>query len=184
MSGIRCIPVYMKERIGQVVLFLLGLVIVIAAVAVAGALFVLAIRAGSTFGAALIAAMATVGAAVVLRSFERRKVMEEIRRQQLTETYAAMAQVLHGRTVAQEEQNDVMLEFMQKSLLYASAKTIKAFSTWSTQMPDEEETDLMAWRASSLRYEGFVRAMRDDLGIDNRSLQEGDLIRIGVDDFD
>lgn len=132
----------------------------------------------------MIAAVATVAAAVVLRSFERRKVMEEIRRDQLTETYVEMAQVLHGREVAQEKRNDVMLDFMRKSLLYASAKTIKAFSAWATQVPDEKETDPKAWRASSLRYEVFVRAMRSDLGIDNRNLPEGDLIRIGVDDFD
>jgi len=110
--------------------------------------------------------------------------MEEIRRDQLTDTYVEMAQVLHGREAAQEKRNDVMLDFMQKSLVYASAKTIKAFTAWSAQVPNEKETDPKVWRASSLRYEGFVKAMRSDLGIGNRSLQEGDLIRIAVDDFD
>lgn len=165
-------------------MFLIGLAIVIAAMAVVGVLFVLAIRAGSTAGAALIAAMATVGAALVLRSFERRKVMEEIRREQLTDTYVEMAQVLHGREVSEEQRDEVMLEFLRKSLVYASAKTIKAFTAWSSQVPYDEEPGSQAWRASSLRYEAFVKAMRSDLGISNWNLQEGDLIRIGIDDFD
>jgi hypothetical protein len=135
-------------------------------------------------GAALIAAMATVVAALVLRGFERQKVMEEIRREQLTDTYVELAQVLHGREVSEGLRQEVMVEFMRKSLVYASSKTIKAFSDWAEKIPDDEEEDLQLWRASSLRYEAFVKAMRADLGISNRRLQEGDLIRIGVEDWE
>ncbi len=110
--------------------------------------------------------------------------MEEVRREQLTDAYVEIAQVLHGRAVGQEERNDLMLEFMRKSLVYASPKTIKAFNEWSEKMPDREEEDSSAWKASSLRYEAFVKAMRGDLGIGNWNLQEGDLIRIGIEDFD
>jgi hypothetical protein len=159
------------------------LAILVAGVAAAGALFVFAIRAGSTVGAALIAAIATVVAALVLRGFERQRVMEEVRREQLTETYVEMAQVLHGREASEKERKEVMADFMRKSLVYASAKTIKAFNSWAEQIPDDEEQDSGLWRASSLRYEAFVKAMRSDLGISNKSLREGDLIRIGVDDW-
>lgn len=173
----------MKERIGQVFLFVVGLGVVTGLTAAVGILFVLAIRAGSTVGAALIAALATVAAAVVVRSFERRKVMEEIRREQLTDVYTEFAQVLHGRTIADEERDQLMLEFMRKSLIYASSETIRAFSTWDSQLP-EEGAPREEWRASSFRYEAFVKAMRKDLGISNWRLREGELIRMGIYDFD
>jgi hypothetical protein len=174
----------MAKRFGKVLVSLLGLGLLVAGVAVTGILFAAAIRAGSTFWTAAIAAIATVGAAFVLRAFERRKVMEEVRREQLTDAYVEMAQVLHGRSISEESRNEVMLEFMRKSLVYASANTVKAFNEWSEQMPDGDQEDLKLWKASSLRYEAFVKAMRSDLGISNWNLQDGDLIRIGIDDFD
>jgi LPS O-antigen subunit length determinant protein (WzzB/FepE family) len=173
----------MKGRVGQIVLFLVGLAFVVGVAAAVGVLFVLAIRAGSTVGAALIAALATVTAALVVRSFERRKVMEEIRREQLSDVYTEFAQVLHGRSASDEERGQLMLEFMRKSLIYASAGTIRAFSEWDSQIP-EEGAAKEDWKASSLRYEAFVKAMRKDLGISNWRLQEGELIRMGIYDFD
>lgn len=174
----------MARRAGQVLLFLLGLSTLIAGVAAMGVLFVLAVRAGSALWTATIAAMASVGAALVLRGFERRKVMEEIRREQLTDAYVEMAQVLHGRSAEEERRDEVMRDFMRKSLVYASARTIKAFSEWSEKLPGDDEEDPALWKASTLRYEAFVKAMRGDLGISNWRLQDGDLIRIGVEDFD
>lgn len=90
------------RRIGQVIWALVGLGLIALAMAVVGLLFVLAIRAGSAFGAALLAALATVGAAVLVRDFERRRVMEAIRREQLGSTYNQMAQVLHGQEMPEK----------------------------------------------------------------------------------
>lgn len=98
------------RRIGQVVWALIGLGLVVLAMAAVGLLFVLAIRAGSTFGAALLAALATVGAAVLVQDFERRRVMEAIRREELGLTYNQMAQVLHGQEMPADERLKLVLE--------------------------------------------------------------------------
>jgi hypothetical protein len=71
-----------------------------------------------------------------------------------------------------------------ESLVYASPATLKAYRTWFTKLPAEEQWPEGAFRPNSLRYEAFVKAMRKDLGISNWGLQDGDLTRIGVNDFD
>jgi hypothetical protein len=163
---------------------LIGLLVAASLAAGAVALVIVAIHGGSTSGAAAIAGIATVSAAYVLRAFERRKVMEEVRREQLTDIYMDLAEVLHGKTDSPEGRQELMRKFMRKSLIYASAGTVKAFDQWSSRIPDENESDDSAWSASSLRYEAFVKAMRKDLGISNWNLQDGDLIRIAIEDFE
>lgn len=172
------------RRVGQVIWALVGLGLVVLAMAVVGLLFVLAIRAGSTFGAALLAALATVGAAVLVRDFERRRVMEAIRREELGPTYNQMAQVLHGQEMPADERLKLVKDFLEKSLMYASPATLKAYRVWHTQLPGEEEWPREAFRPNSLRYEAFVKAMRKDLGIRNWGLQDGDLARMRINDFD
>jgi hypothetical protein len=172
------------HRIRQVVWTLLGLGLVVVGVAVVGLLFVLAIRAGSAFSAALLAALATVFAAVVVRDFERRRAMETVRREQLSATYNQMAQVLHGQEMPDKKRLKLVEDFMQKSLMYSSPATLKAYRTWHTQLPEEEEWPREAFRPNSLRYEAFVKPMRKDLGISNWGLQDGDLARIRINDFD
>ena len=110
--------------------------------------------------------------------------MEAIRREQLGSIYNQMAQVLHGQEMPEEERGKLVKDFMQKSLVYASPTTLKTYRTWFTELPAEEEWPEDAFRPNSLRYEAFVKAMRKDLGISNWGLQDGDLTRIGINDFD
>jgi hypothetical protein len=171
------------NRVGQVISTVLGLILVVAAMAGVAFLFILAVRQGATFWAATVAAGATVVGALLVRNFERRRVADSIRRERLADIYMEMAQVLHGRQLPKEERNESMADFLRHSLVYASAKTLKAFQSWTSGFPEDGAT-ADAYRASSLRYEVFVRAMRDDLGISNRGLSEGDLIRLGIYDWD
>lgn len=90
------------------------------------------------------------------------------RRKELSEIYVELAQVLHGREAPQEGRKALMHAFMRKGLVYASAATVRSFHEWSTQAPDGDGADA-EWRASVLRYEKFVKDMRRDLGIGNRS---------------
>jgi hypothetical protein len=162
---------------------LFALLLLILGVAAAGLLFVVAVRQGSTFWAALLASGATVGAAVLVRNFERRRVADSIRRERLSDIYTEMAQVLHGRDMPQEQRDELMLNFMRHTLVYASPRTLKTFRTWSVNLPEDPWTK-DDYTASTLRYEAFVKAMRDDLGISNRGLADGDLARVGIYDFD
>jgi hypothetical protein len=173
------------KRVGQVLTVLLGLVMIVAAGAAAVLLFVLAIRQGSTFWAAVVASAATVGGAWIVRGYERRKVADSVRREKLDDLYTEMAQVLHGREFGDEERDALIQSFMRGTLVYASAKTLKTFQEWRLGLPGNEE----GWSDSvivgnSLRYEAFVKAMRDDLGITNRGLKDGDLARMGINDYD
>lgn len=162
--------------------FLLGLGLVVLSAVLIGLLFVIAIRAGSTFGAAFIAAFATVGAAVLVRDFERRRIMETIRRDELGAIYNQMAQVLHGQEMPERKRLKLVDDFLRKSLMYASPATLKAYQAWLTQLPSSELWAREDFRPNSLRYEAFVKAMRKDLGI--RGLQDGDLARLRINDFD
>ncbi len=110
--------------------------------------------------------------------------METIRREQLGATYNQMAQVLHGQEMPQKRRVKLVDDFLKKSLMYASPNTLKTYREWFTRLPVEEEWPTEAFRPNALRYEAFVKAMRKDLGISNWGLQDGDLARMRIDDFD
>lgn len=174
----------MQSRLRTAIYQLIGLAIVVALLAGVARLFLLAIEEGSTFGAALVAALATVAAAAVVRGFEKRRVMEAIRREQLGAVYTELAQALHGREVPVKEREKLVLDFMRKGLMYASPGTLKAFRTWQSKLPTTEQWAREDFRPNSLRYEEFVKAMRKDLGISNWNLGDGDLARLGINDYD
>jgi hypothetical protein len=172
------------RRIWQLVGFIIVLGLIVVAFAAAGLLFVVAVRAGSAFWAAFVAALATVGAAGLIRDFERRKSMEALRREELGPIYNQMAQVLHGQEIPEDERLQLIDDFLRKSLVYASPATLKAYRAWYVQLPSEEDWPKEAFRPNSLRYEAFVKAMRKDLGVRNLGLQDGDLARMRISDFD
>lgn len=69
-------------------------------------------------------------------------------------------------------------------LVYAGPDVIKAFTLWSKTLPADEEAPRLEWRASHIRFEALVRAMRKDLGTSNFGLAEEDLLRAVIDDWD
>ena len=172
------------KRMGQFLATMVALVLVVAAGAAVVLLFVLAIRQGSTFWAAVIASGATVSGAWIVRGYERRKVADAVRREKLDAFYVEMAQILHGRELEENERDQLIQDFMRGTLVYASAKTLKTFQNWREGLPEFEQWSDADTLENSLRYEQFVKAMRDDLGISNRGLKDGDLARMGINDYD
>lgn len=173
------------KYIGRALGFLIALTLILAVAAGVVLLVVQVIRHGSPLGAALVASGATVAAGLLVRDFERRKVADAIRREKLGEIYSKMAQVLHGRELPEQEVEEIVKGFMQECLMYASAKTLKTHREWHRSLPPfEQEWNAVEIRANSERYEAFVLAMRDDLGISNRGLGKGDLARLGIYDYD
>jgi hypothetical protein len=173
-----------RSRIWGAIAFVLVIGMIVGAVAGLVWLFALAIREGSTVGAGLIAALATVGAALILRYYERRKEMEAVRREALARTYEELAAVLTGHDMPQRKREKVVLDFLRKCLVYASPRTLTAFREWRANLPDHEDWSAAETVANGLRYEEFVKAMRRDLGISNWLLQEGDLSRTVQSDFE
>jgi hypothetical protein len=145
-------------------------------------LFSVAIEQGATIVAAFLAAFATVAGAVLVRYFERRRHMEATRREHLGALYVQLGSALAGHDIPDRKRDKVVLDFIHKSLIYASPATLKTFRTWRKDLSDSNEP--AAIRANALRYEVFIKAMRKDLGISNWMLQEGDLARTVLNDFD
>lgn len=166
--------------------FALALLLVFGAIGSVIFLFILAIRHGSTLGAALLATAATIFGSALVGLFERRRVMDNVRREQIASLYLEFASVLTGREINERKREKVIIDFQRKCLIYSSAATLKAFRTWYRELPvrsngewsDQETVE------NNLRYEAFIKAMRRDLGISNWNLQDGDLARTVLSDFD
>jgi hypothetical protein len=174
-----------KTELGQWIFNFAVLGTLVAAFAAVVWLFALAIREGSTVVAATLAGFATVAAAVIVRYFERRKELEATRRQHMGPLYEQLASALAGHEFTQRKLEKVVTDFTRKSLVYASPAVLKAFREWRQALPDDYEAwPRHAQRANALRYEAFVKAMRKDLGVSNWMLQEGDLGRTVLSDFD
>jgi hypothetical protein len=166
----------------------IGLALLLGAFASFVWLIALAIREGATVLATVLAALATVGAATIARHLERKQELEAVRRQYLGPLYENLAGLLAGQTMTDRKLSKVSEDFMRKALIYASPKTLKAFREWRGGLqgmpPNSEDWPKHLALRNALLYETFVRAMRKDLGVSNFSLQEGDLSRSVLNDFD
>lgn len=148
-------------------------------------LFAFAIQHGATIMAAILAAFATVSASVIVRYFERRNAIEGVRRERLGASYEALASALAGHEMPQRKRDRVIVDFMRGALLYASPAVLGAFRAWRDQLPPEDADWTPAETvANALSFENFVKAMRKDLGVSNWLLEEGDLSRAVLHDFD
>jgi hypothetical protein len=165
---------------------LIVLLLVVSGVGAVVFLFILAIRNGSTLGAALLATAATIGGAGLVGLLERRRVMEGIRREEVGSLYLDFASVLTGHEMTGRRREKAILDFQKKCLVYSSATTLKAFREWLRNLPDasSEGWSDQGTLENNLRYEAFIKAMRKDLGISNWNLQDGDLARTVLSDFD
>jgi hypothetical protein len=159
--------------IGAVVLVLAG----------AGWLFAKAIQSGSTFLTAFMAAIATVATVLVGRYHERRKEAEAVRRAELGDVYEKIAGVMSGQVGSPRSQEKMIRDFFRKGLIYAGPSVVSAFRLWRDNLHDDDSPRAEV-RASMLRFESLIKAMRKDLGISNWMLQEGDLLRVALTDFD
>jgi hypothetical protein len=175
----------MASKIGRLIWMALAWVVVIGSLAAVVYVFILAVHHGATVGAALLATGATVGGAWLVRYFERRRVMDDVRRKEIGPLYLELAAVLAGQESTARKREKIILDFQRKCLLYSSAGTLKAFRTWLRALPDgDEDWPPDVARENTLRFEAFVKEMRRDLGISNWQLQDGDLARTVLSDFE
>lgn len=172
------------QSVAQWVFNFFVLALLAGAMAGTGWLFAFAIREGATVVAASLAGLATVAAAVIVRYFERKKALEEARRQRLGPIYEQLASVLAGHDMVQRKREKMIADFTRAALIYAGPQVLKSFREWRDQLPSGEEWSQAESRANALRYESLVRAMRLDVGMSNRSLAEGDLGRSVLADYD
>lgn len=146
-------------------------------------LFARAIEKGAVVVGASLAALATVTAALIVRYFERRKDAEAARRERLGALYEEIASAATGQARSQRTIEKTITQFHRKALIFASPAVITAFRKWRDGLP-EDDAPREVQRASALRFEALVKAMRKDLGTSNFMLDEGDLLRTVLNDFD
>ena len=177
-----------KRELGQAFWTGLALSLLVGSFAAFVWLIALAIREGATVLAAILAAFATVAAAIVARHLERRRDLEATRREYLGPLYEDLASVLAGLDMTDRKREKVVLGFMRKVLVYGSPRTLKAFHEWRTFLdgmaPDSDDWPLHLAHQNALKYEEFVKAMRKDLGVSNFLLRDGDLGRAMLADWD
>ncbi len=92
--------------------------------------------------------------------------------------------MLAGREIPARKQEKVILDFMRRSLVYASPSVLRALRVWRDALPQNENWSHEQTKAMMLKYEAFVKAMRKDLGVSNWGLAEGDLGRAVNSDWD
>lgn len=146
-------------------------------------LFGKAIEKGATVLATSLAALATVAAAFIVRWFERRKELEAARRQHLGPLFEQLGAALAGHEMSPRKVEKVMTEYTRRALMYASPAVLKAWREWRDFVV-EDDAPRHLHRENALRYEAFVKAMRKDLGVSNWMLEEGDLGRAAVNNWD
>lgn len=174
------------DRFWRIFGFVFALLLVFGAIGGVVFLFILAIRHGSTLGAALLATSATIAGSALVGILERRRVMDGVRREQIGALYLEFASVLTGQEMSARKREKVILDFQRKCLLYSSAATLKKFRAWHRGLPGRPDGDWSDQETveNNLRYEAFIKAMRKDIGISNWNLQDGDLARTVLSDFD
>jgi hypothetical protein len=77
----------------------------------------------------------------------------------------------------------MIAECLRKAVIYAGPAVIATFREWRDNLHDDGATPAEV-RGSMLRFESLVKGMRRDLGISNWMLQDGDLLRVTLTDFD
>jgi hypothetical protein len=176
------------KQLSQVFWSAVALMFVVGAFVAMVWLVALAIREGATVLAAILAAFATVAAATIARHLEGRRGLEATRREYLGPIYENLAGLLAGQTMTARKSEKVATDFVRKALIYASPRTLKAFREWRHNLiglpPNTDDWPKHLALRNALLYEAFVRSMRKDLGVSNFTLQEGDLARSVLNDFD
>lgn len=160
-----------------------ALAVIVVIIAGAGWLVVKVIEQGSTTMTAIVAAAATVGVGLVGRYYEREKAAQATRKSELGTVYEQIASVTHDvKTPRQMEK--LVLGFFRKGIVYAGPSVLEAYRVWRDQIHDDDTTSQAELRASMLRFERLLLAMRSDLGMSNKGLKEGDLLRVVLNDYD
>lgn len=141
---------WMTRRWAQWVFNFAVLTAIVLLLAGMGWLFAQAIESGSAFLGAVLASGATVGAVVLGRFHERRKEAEATRRRELGSLYEGMVGSVTGQPFTDRKREKMIVDFMRKTIVYASPGVIKAFRHWRENLPDDDAT-FAEQRASMVR---------------------------------
>jgi hypothetical protein len=156
-----------------------ALVAAAAGVALAG-LLVWAIVVGidATVGAAVIAAAAGVAGAIYQRRWEKQQELARLHRAQMAPRYEELVSRFKKTEQDPDEVEQFFEEFSTSVLIYAPTEIVRAWLAFNRAYVPDDHRSLLLWEATMLR------AIRRDLGHQDRKLPPGDLLRVYVTDLD
>ena len=181
------------------VTFAVGILVFLAAMGLVGWALIKAVEAEPAVVGSLLTAFSAVIAVVIGQHWQQKLQLRQTHRDEMLPLYAKFVNQIRqaGDTTHKEratgdpgdptvfpETAKFLEEFKYTLLLRGPAPVIKAVHRFG-QAADELDVNADEKDPSALlAYEALLRAIRDDLGHDDSSLKEGDLLRLFVTDID
>ena len=140
------------------------------------------------------AVVAIVGATltiVVGKLLEQRiKIKQDVRLKKVPvyeEQMKVIFDVLFASKRGKKAMNEAQLvkafsNFTEKLIIWGDSAVIKAWEEFRTHKWEDGNNQVA--RAGFVKFEAFVKALRKDLGNDNKNLKDGDLLRLFINDFE
>jgi hypothetical protein len=146
-----------------------------------------------TGGAAFVVTIAT---ALLARYFDRRQATEQAERAARVPVYEDFVKGLLGLlgiakaeedrgTIDPADARKMMSAFTEKIIIWGSDDVIRAWVDWryaAAALGDRQQTDAEAIQ-SMLHLEKLLLTFRHDLGLRNKGLRRGDILRLWVNDL-
>jgi hypothetical protein len=162
---------------------IVGVVVALALIGGIGWVVVRGIEKEPALVGSLATAMSAVVAVSVARNMEKRAELRQVHREQMAPLYAQLIERV--RTVDQDEDEAAAFwtDLSSRLILYGPAPVIRAHLALSRHVAAAEQSGVPDM-TMMLTLERLYRAMRADLGHDDKELQSGDLLRLYVTDID
>jgi hypothetical protein len=159
------------KRVGSI----LGVIVALAVILIAlGGLIYGVIEDPAVVGP-LTAAAVAIGVAIYQRRWEKSQELERLHREQMSPTYAKLAETVKGIDEFTEkpagEQQAFFKQVSTALLLHAPSPVVRSWVRWMRSLGGPLVPSLHA-------QEGMLRAIREDLGLKSEGLLRGDLIRL------
>lgn len=155
-----------------------GILAALGILGLAGWAFVRGVEHDPAVVGTAITAVAGVTVIVWQRNREKRHELERAHREQMLPIYEELVNHLKDieafSSKSDKEQRDFFADLATKLILHGPSPVVNAWNTWQ-RAPSDPVTP-----QTFLAWEGLLRAIRDDLGLDGSNIPRGDLLRLWI----
>jgi uncharacterized protein YneF (UPF0154 family) len=135
---------------------------------------------------AIIAGMVSLGGYFITRSLDRQKLIEQqIREQKLpvyNEFVVFILDAVIGQKLTQEQMMDFIEKFNQKSIVWLSDRTFKAYVEWAKAL--KKATPGGDPMINLILLENLLKEFRLDIGHKNKDIDKGDILSLFINDME
>lgn len=146
---------------------------------------------------AILAAASTIIGFYITRYLERKKIIEQQIREQKLPIYGEFIDFMFKifentkanskEHISTEEMNKFFWNLNKKSILWLSDNTLKSYVTWKNSISninESNENKELAGTKLLLDFENLLLDFRKDIGHKNENIDQGDLLKMFVNDWD